>query len=316
MYEIIINPASRSGRGQEYWNRLKPYLEKHQIPFTAHMSAHSGHIAEIMTNLTKNLTDSSEVLSVIVLGGDGTVNEALQGISRFDKVALSYIPTGSSNDFARDLAISKDPLEALEHILQNPVRHRMDIGCVEYKDCRKPDPEIQKHYFAVSCGLGYDAAICQESMYSKIKKILNRCGLGKLTYLIIALKQLACAKPITAKLTLGNEAPIKLSKLLFLSGMNHQYEGGGFMFAPGADDTDGLLDLCCVAGVSKLKVLCVLPTAYKGKHFNYKGVDAYHTTEYKLKTSAPMWLHTDGEIPALTDEIQVTCLREVLEIVY
>ena len=316
MYEIIINPASRSGRGQEYWNRLKPYLEKHQIPFTAHMSAHSGHIAEIMTNLTKNLTDSSEVLSVIVLGGDGTVNEALQGISRFDKVALSYIPTGSSNDFARDLGISKDPVEALEHILQNPVRHRMDIGCVEYKDLRKPDPATEKRYFAVSCGLGYDAAICQESMYSKIKKILNRCGLGKLTYLMIALKQLACAKPITAKLKVGNEAPIKLNKLLFLSGMNHQYEGGGFMFAPGADDTDGLLDLCCVAGVSKLKVLCVLPTAYKGKHFRYKGVEAYHTPEYKLKSSAPMWLHTDGEVPALTDEIHVTCLREVMDIIY
>lgn len=316
MYEIIINPASRSGRGQEYWNRIKPYLEKYQIPFHAHMSAHSGHIAEIMKNLTKNLTDYSEVLSVIVLGGDGTVNEALQGISRFDKVTLSYIPTGSSNDFARDFEIPKDPVEALEHILHNPVRHCMDIGCVEYKDLRKVDPITEKRYFAVSCGLGYDAAICQESMYSKIKKVLNRCGLGKLTYLIIALKQLACAKPITAKLTIGNEKPMKLHKLLFLSGMNHRFEGGGFMFAPDADDTDGLLDLCCVAGVSNLKVLCVLPTAYNGKHFKYKGVDAYHTAKYHLKTSAPMWLHTDGEVPALTDEIQVTNLQEILEIVY
>lgn len=316
MYQIIINPASRSGRGQKYWNRLKPYLEEHQIPFTAHVSNHSGHIAEIMNELTKDLSDDSEVLSVIVLGGDGTVNEALQGISRFDKVALSYIPTGSSNDFARDLGISKDPVEALEHILQNPVRRRMDIGCVEYRDCRKPDPVIEKRYFAVSCGLGYDAAICQESMYSKIKQILNRCGLGKLTYLMIALKQLACAKPIRAKLTIGSNEPVTLHKLLFLSAMNHQFEGGGFMFAPGADDTDGLLDLCCVAGVGKLKVLCVLPTAYKGKHFKFKGVDAYHTNEYRLKTSTPMWLHTDGEVPALTDEIYVNCLREVLTIIY
>ena len=316
MYHIIINPASRSGRGQKYWDQLKPYLEKHQIPFTAHVSDHSGHIAEIMNNLTKNLADDSEILSVIVLGGDGTVNEAIQGISRFDKVALSYIPTGSSNDFARDLGISKNPIEALKHILENPVKHRMDIGCVEYTDCRKLNTLTQKRYFAVSCGLGYDAAICQESMYSKIKQILNHYGLGKLTYLIIALKQLACAKPIKAKLTIENEEPIKLHKLLFLSGMNHQYEGGGFMFAPGASDQDGLLDLCCVAGVPKLKLLRILPTAYKGKHFYFKGVDAYHTAEYKLKTSSPMWLHTDGEVPALTDEIHVTCLHEILEIVY
>ncbi len=316
MYQIIINPASRSGRGQEYWNRLKPYLEEQQIPFKAHISDHIGHIAQIMHELTKDLTDDSAKLPVIVLGGDGTVNEALQGITRFDKVTLSYIPTGSSNDFARDLGISRDPIEALTHILQTPVKRHMDIGCVEYKDCRKPDPQIEKRYFAVSCGLGYDAAICYEAMYSKIKQVLNRCGLGKLTYLMIALKQLACAKPITAKFTLGSGEPIKLHKLLFLSGMNHQYEGGGFMFAPGADDQDGLLDLCCVSNVSKLKVLCVLPTAYKGKHFRYKGVDAYHTTEYTLKTSAPMWLHTDGEVPALTDEIHVTALHEVLEIVY
>ena len=316
MYDIIINPASRSGRGQEYWDRLKPYLEEHQLPFRAHISSHSGHIAQIMRELTKDLTDDSAVLPVIVLGGDGTVNEALQGISRFDKVALSYIPTGSSNDFARDLGISKDPIEALEQILHNPTRKRIDIGSVEYKDCRKPDPETEKRYFAVSCGMGYDAAICQEARYSKIKQILNRCGLGKLTYLIVALKQLACAKSISAKFTIGANEPIKLRKLLFLSGMNHQYEGGGFMFAPGADDQDGLLDLCCVAGVSKLKVLCVLPTAYKGKHFWFRGVDDYHTTEYHLKTSAPMWLHTDGEIPALTDSIHVICLKEVLEIVF
>lgn len=316
MYEIIINPASRSGRGQEYWNRLKPYLEEQQIPFRAHMSDYSGHIAQIMHELTKDLSDDSAVLSVIVLGGDGTVNEALQGISRFDKVALSYIPTGSSNDFARDLGISKDPIEALEQILHNPTRKRIDIGSVEYKDCRKPDPEKEKRYFAVSCGIGYDAAICQEAMHSKIKQVLNRCGLGKLTYLIVALKQLACAKSISAKFTIGDNEPIKLRKLLFLSGMNHQYEGGGFMFAPGADDQDGLLDLCCVAGVSKLKVLCVLPTAYRGKHFGFKGVDDYHTTEYRLKTSAPMWLHTDGEIPALTDNIHVICLKEILEIVF
>lgn len=316
MYHFIINPASRSGRGQQYWNQLLPYLEEHKIAYTAHMSDHSGHIAQIMNELTRDLTDESSILQIIILGGDGTVNEALQGIARFDKVRLSYIPTGSSNDFARDLGISKDPIQALEQILYHASSRKMDIGCVEYKDCRKPDPAIEKRYFAVSCGLGYDAAICQEAMYSKIKLVLNRCGLGKLTYVLIALKQLACTKPISAKLILQGEEPIKLRKLLFLAGMNHQYEGGGFMFAPGADDQDGHLDLCCVAGVSKLKVLCVLPTAYKGKHFRFKGVDAYHTTEYQLKTSSPMWLQTDGEIPALTDEIKVTCLKELLELAY
>ena len=316
MYHIIINPASRSGRGQQYWELTEAYLKKHSIPYTAHHSTHSGHIAEITRNITKDLTDSSDTMSLIVLGGDGTVNEALQGIMRFDKVRLGYIPTGSSNDFARDLGISKDPVQALEHMLNTPHTQHMDIGCVKYKDSRPEHYSEQKRYFAVSCGLGYDAAICEEAMHSKIKLFLNRCGLGKLTYLIIALKQLACAKPISASLLLNGKKNLKLHNLLFLAGMNHQYEGGGFMFAPGADDNDGMLDLCCVADVSKLKVLCVLPTAYKGKHFRFKGVDAFHTDSYTLKVSSPMWLHTDGEVPGFTDKISVTCLPKALQIFY
>lgn len=316
MYHIIINPASRSGRGQEYWELAEPYLKEHHIPYTAYRSTHSGHIAEIVRDITKGLNDSSAIMSLIVLGGDGTVNEALQGITRLDKVRLGYIPTGSSNDFARDLGISKDPVEALEHMLNTPRTQHMDIGCVEYRDCRLDEPNLQKRYFAVSCGLGYDAAICEEAMHSKIKQILNRCGLGKLTYLIIALKQLACAKPISAFLTLKGRKTIQLHNLLFLAGMNHQFEGGGFMFAPGADDHDGILDLCCVSNVSKLKVLCVLPTAYKGKHFRFKGVDAFHSEAYTLKVSSPMWLHVDGEIPAFTDKISVSCMHKALQIFY
>ena len=316
MYHIIINPASRSGQGQQYWELTESYLKKHNIPYTAHHSSHIGHISTIAHDITKNLDDSSDKMSIIVLGGDGTVNEALQGISRFDKVCLGYIPTGSSNDLAKDLCISKNPVKALEHMLNTPHKQYIDLGCVEFKDCRKENPSPQKRFFAVSCGLGYDAAICEEAAHSTIKQILNCLGLGKLTYVIIALKQLACSTPISAKLTLNGKKTIRLHNLLFLAGMNHQYEGGGFMFAPGADDHDGILDLCCVSNVSKPKVLGVLPTAYKGRHFRFKGVDAFHTESYTLKVSSPMWLHTDGEVPAFTNEISVSCMHKALQIFY
>lgn len=160
MYHFIINPASRSGRGAKYWGKIETYLKEYQITYTAHISTHSGHVTELMRELTKDLTDSSDKITVVVIGGDDTVNEALQGIMRFDKLILGYFPTGSSNDLARDLGISKDPSEALKRILDTPAIHSMDIGTIEYKDSLSGSDSWLTRHFAVSCSIGYDAANC------------------------------------------------------------------------------------------------------------------------------------------------------------
>ncbi len=317
MYHFIVNPASRSGQGKKYWNQIEFYLKENAIPYCSHISTHSGHVAELMTALTHNITDSDEKLVIIVLGGDGTINEALQGISRFDKITLGYIPTGSSNDLARDLGISKDPIKTLEHLLLNPVSHYMDIGVVEYQDVNIDSSIWHKRHFVVSCSLGYDAAICEEVMHTRLKYILNRIGLGKLTYLLIALKQLFGAKWIDAKLYLeDSDNPLPIRKLLFLAAMNHRFEGGGFMFAPTANDHDGILDLCCASNAAKLKVLRILPTAYKGNHLRFPEVADYHVKSYSLKTNAPMWLHADGESLAMTKHIRVSCQKKLLHFIY
>jgi len=147
MYHFIVNPASRSGQGAKYWNKIETYLKEHQISYNVHISTHGGHVAELMKELTKDLTDDSERIFVIVLGGDGTVNEALQGVLRFDKLTLGYIPTGSSNDLARDLGIARDPIEALEHILYNPAFRLMDIGSLEYIDSLSDTTSWIKRHF-------------------------------------------------------------------------------------------------------------------------------------------------------------------------
>ncbi len=316
MYHFIINPASRSGQGAKYWGKIENYLKQHQVTYTAHISTHSGHVAELMRELTKDLTDSSDRLKVVVLGGDGTVNEALQGIMRFDKLILGYIPTGSSNDLARDLGISKDPIKSLKRILDAPAIHCMDIGTIKYKNSLSGSEEWLTRHFAVSCSIGYDAAICEEVMRSRLKRILNRIGLGKLVYLLIALKQLINAKSIDATLTLdGSGQVIPIRSLLFLAGMNHRYEGGGFMFAPKASDNDGILDICCASDATALRVLRILPTAYKGNHLRFPEVDEHHITSYSVKTETPMWLHADGEPLIMTNHIKVSCQKEILQFI-
>ncbi len=313
MYHFIVNPASRSGQGAKYWKKIETYLTEHGVAYQANISTHCGHVAEIMRELTKDLTDTSDNLSIIILGGDGTVNEALQGIMNFEKVTLGYIPTGSSNDLARDLGISKDPITALEHILQNPRIRTMDMGVAKYRDSLSNDTTIHTRRFAVSCSIGYDAAICEEVMHSRLKQILNHIGLGKLVYLMIALKQLIRARSIDAKLTLDDGSQIVIRKLLFLAGMNHRYEGGGFMFSPAANDHDGIIDICCASNATKIKILRVLPTAYKGNHLRFPELNDYHIPSYEVRTDEPMWIHADGESLVMSDYIKVSCKKGVLQ---
>ena len=127
------------------------------------------------------------------------MNEALQGIADPSKVILGYIPTGSSNDLARDLGIPKEPKAALDLILRNAAPRVMDLGRLTYLDEDQPE---ESRLFAVSCGIGFDAAVCAEAMHSPIKDTMNRIGLGKLTYLGIALKQLITARKVSCTLTL------------------------------------------------------------------------------------------------------------------
>lgn len=258
-------------------------------------------------------------------GGDGTANEAVQGIADFSRTRFSYIPTGSSNDLARDAGISRNPLEALERILSSAREQRMDVGFLHYNtaylpEASRPADVPPDRRFLVSCGIGFDAGVCQEAMKSRMKDFLNKVGLGKLTYLGIALKQLMRSGRDSAELFIDENSPsaksVRLPGLMFIACMSHCYEGGGFYFCPGADAADGMLDLCTVSGVPKWKVLLVLPTAFQGKHYRYNGVERYGGQTIHIRTSAPLWVHTDGEVACRSDDITVSCSKQLLRFYY
>lgn len=318
MYYIIVNPMSRTGRGQEYWNRILPILEEKKVDYQVRFSREIGHTAKLVRNLCEKHKEDGQRLHLIILGGDGTINEAVQGIVDFDKVLISYIPTGSSNDLARDMGISKEPEEALQAILENRREITMDVGKVHYGNASYygTSVEIPDRRFLVGCGIGFDAAVCETAMHSKMKGILNRLGLGKLTYLGIALRQLMAANLMTAEVTLDGGEPMTLDGVFFIVGMQHRYEGGGFMFCPAADAEDGMMDVCTVSGVSKPGVLRILPTAFSGKHVKFSCIGQYRAKEVRIKTELPLWVHTDGEVEAASSEICITMAKEKIKFVY
>ncbi|MDE6204473.1 MAG: diacylglycerol kinase family lipid kinase, partial [Lachnospiraceae bacterium] len=170
-----------------------------------------------------------------------------------------------------------------------------------------------KRYFAVSCGIGFDAAVCEEALASSFKNFLNKMGLGKLTYLTIALKQLIKARKVTCTITLDGGKPVYLPKFLFVANMIHQYEGGGFKFCPGADYHDGLIDICCIGNIPKWLAFLALPTAFTGNHYRFNGIDHYAASRIHLETSTPLWVHTDGEVTMKSSSITLTCEQNKLQ---
>lgn len=303
MLNIIVNPKSRSGYAKAVWKEIEEVLAEEKAEYKVFFTEYKDHAVKIAADLTK----SNDKLKLVVLGGDGTINEVISGIKNYDNVMLGYIPTGSSNDLARSLKLPSKPKPAIMNILKPKYFAYLDIGETEYNG--------DKRKFLVSSGIGFDAAICHEALNSKIKDTLNKIGLGKLTYVGIALKQLTMFKPACAKVIIDDVREINLDGIYFISSHIHKYEGGGFMFCPQADYGDGLLDVCIVGALNKLKILLMFPSAYKGLHVRLKEIKTVRCKKIEIKTKAKLPVHADGESLGYQNSITVRCLDRKLKIV-
>lgn len=309
MYSFLVNPHSRSGLGASVWETIEPVLKEQQVEYQVFFTQYQRHATRIVHDLTKDLNTHT----LVVLGGDGTINEVLNGIVDFSLVTLGYIPIGSSNDFARDIGLPSDPLEALKLILNPTKIQAMDVGLLTYRDRQK------RRYFAVSTGLGFDAAICHQAVVSRLKVFLNKLKLGKLTYVGIALNRLFYNQPVSMKITVDSEEntsqTFSYEKVYFAAVMNHRYEGGGCMFCPKADATDGVLDLIVVSRLPKWKILILLPTAFFGKHVYFKGIHLLTGTHFSIHSEKALPVHTDGEPIFLQKDIEVTLAPKRLSVI-
>lgn len=303
MYHFIVNPNSRSGLGQHIWKEIEPFLLQDGTPYTVFLTKYQGHARKKV----RELTSDQQEHTLVVLGGDGTINEVINGICDFSKVTLGYIPTGSSNDFARGFRMQVDPLKAIAPILHPSEYQFMDIGKLSYRG--------KTRHFAVSAGIGFDAAICHQTVISKLKTLLNKVKLGKLTYVGIALNRLFFSEPIPLNICLDYDQVHTFEAAYFSSVMNHRYEGGGFKFCPSAKPNDGLLDIIVISNIPKWKILLLLPTAFWGKHIFCKGVHTYSCKHVTIESARSLPVHTDGEPIFLQQEIHASIAPTQLKII-
>lgn len=298
MYEIIFNPGSRGNRGNLIWNKVKKILDNNDIEYLLYETTHAGHAEE----LVKDVTSDNAPHTFIVIGGDGTINEVVNGLQNPGLTTIGLIPSGSGNDFARALNIPLDPEQALELIL----------NCEQTTPINYGETQLQKtsRRFLISCGCGFDSDVCYDVQRSSLKPFLNKIGMGKLVYTLVALKKLFTKSIFSASIQLDNEYNISMDNIFFLIAMNTKFEGGGYMFCPDANPSDDKLDFLTANNISRCKMLRLLPKAKRGTHIGHKCITITPATKISLKLSKPVNLHTDGEVYGKCDKVTITCSKE------
>lgn len=304
MLYFIVNKTSRSGKGAQIWEEVQQELEKRQIEYQAYVTEYAGHATELAKEICGK---ADEEKSIIVVGGDGTSNEVINGMSHFEEVRFGTIPTGSGNDLARGLGIAGTPTEMLERILKcleggKDSAWDMDLGRVSWNEGKN------SRLFAISAGTGLDALVCKKALKSKLKDFLNKIKLGKLTYIVLTLQSLFTMETTDAAVHFDGQGQQNKKRAICFAVMNFRAEGGGVPMSPKADATDGKLSVCSIFGIPKWRTFLCLPFLVAAKHTWMRGFEVTDCGECTVKLKKPMVVHADGEYCGDFTEMHFECL--------
>ena len=216
---------------------------------------------------------------VVAAGGDGTVNEVINGLMQAAaegaEAALGVMPIGSGNDFAGALGISTNMDAAAARLLAGQ-RRRVDIGCVNGR------------YFGNNVGIGFEARVNIEAHHITWLR-------GQLLYLAAALR--ATTSYPFPHVHVQKDGELFMDRhMLMLSVGNNFRAGGGFLLTPHAENNDGLLDLCAVDAIPRREIFRLLPKAMKGRHEGAPAIAMTRFARLVVESDDPLPVHADGEI--------------------
>lgn len=303
---FIVNPKAGNGKAKLIWSSVEKQLAEQKINYETFFTERSGH----GTKLAAKIMESTEVkmVTIIVVGGDGTINEVVNGIGNHSSRArIGVIPGGSGNDFTRGYGIPRNPDTALPFLLSemNNVSPTFDLGKIDLSGRRE-------HFFINSTGAGFDALISYEANQSKWKGLLNRFSLGQLVYVIILLKHLFSYKCSTVELMIDGKR-YTFPDTWFVTVSNQPFYGGGMKIAPHALANDGKLNVTIVHRLSRFKLLLVFLSVFWGKHLKFKEVNTFLAQKVSIHSTEPIYVHSDGEHIGSTP-LQITVHHEPISI--
>lgn len=305
MYYFIVNPNACNGLGEKIWKKAERCLLRSGIEYRAMITQRQGDARAFAQELTKN---SREPQVLVAVGGDGTVNEMLDGIFFDSPVVLGYIPAGSGNDLARSLKLSNNWRRCLKKILSQKHHKMLDYGILSYEK----DAPVHRR-FMISCGIGLDAAVCHNLL--DIRESLEKRFLrfGRFAYVLLGIRQLLRAHSVKGYLLLDGIRKVEFNHIFFVSVHVQPYEGGGFRFAPQADGGDGILEVCVMHGASRFLLVPVMVDAWLGRKGRHRGMRRYSCREVQIHVDQPMPVHVDGESCYCQTDIQLACIEKKIK---
>lgn len=298
---FIVNKASRSGNAQAVWDELEDYLKKENVEREVYFTKCSGHATE----LAKQATENGEEINLFVMGGDGTLNEALNGISNFEKTFYIPLPSGSANDFVKGIGLAGTPVEIVKRVFEDGSVRTLDIGQVIY--------EGGSRYFGVSAGIGVDAYVCLQALTSKLKAFLNKLHMGQATYGLLTVGDIFTMPFANARI-IHDDKELNLKGVIFAAAMNCPCEGGGIPMVPYATADSRKLSAFIAHDISRFKCLLLLPSLVAGKHEKKNGFDFVDFQEMRVEMDREMCVHADGEHVGFLKSVEFKCLPEALKI--
>jgi len=280
-YMVIVNPISGRGYAEKVIPDIENGMKKHGLEYELMRTERPWHAAELAELAAQHGYDV-----LVVAAGDGTANEALNGLMRAQKqghakIALALLPVGTGNDMSYGLGIRGDLEDNIATLAQNQ-RQQIDVGFVQGGDY----PEGR--YFVNGIGIGFDAMV-------GFVAVKIRWARGLLAYLIAVFQTIFIYyKSPTVEITYNNATITQPA--LMVSIMNGQRMGGGFYMAPQGSPSDGYLDLCIVSEASRMRIFGLIPYFLKGTQAGQPEITSDRTDKISVKViKGSLPAHCDGE---------------------
>ena len=297
---VIINPVSGRNKGRKLWHKIKPLLTEGGITFDFALTEYVDHASEIAGKAA-----GSGITNFLVIGGDGTANDVINGICRsgidMHKFTVGMLSAGTGNDWVRTIGKCQS-LNTVVQTLKKRATFLHDVGICNYQK----NGQLQIRYFINIVGLGFEGHVAKRLFEEK--SIFRGT---KLQYQIAILRSLFVYKHTQMQITVdGNSTAI--TTLSIAAGIG-KYNGGGLKQLPDSICDDGLLDMTVIGNMSKLKMVISLPKLQSGIHTKMKEVKTFRGKEIVIESTPDVFMDADGEYLGTTP-VKISILQDKINI--